>query len=147
MRTTVDIMDPLDRELRAQAARLGITFKDALNRVIAADEPRTSEYKHIVLNDKDRPVIEGTRLKVRGLVAAHQAHGWSAEELAWQFQGITLAQVHGALAYYYDHQAEIDEDNRRVGEFVEEFRKRQQNDPVVQGLAQRMRELKASRTR
>ncbi len=29
-------MDPLDRELREQAARLGITFKDALNRVIAA---------------------------------------------------------------------------------------------------------------
>ncbi len=108
---------------------------------------RTTEYKHIVLNDKDCPVIEGTRLKVRDLVAAHLAHGWSAEELAWQFQGITLAQVHGALTYYYDHQAEIDADNRRVSDFVEEQRKLQENDPVVQGLAQRMRELKASRTR
>lgn len=36
MRTTVDIQDSLDRELREQAARLGITFKEALNRVVAA---------------------------------------------------------------------------------------------------------------
>ncbi len=36
MRTTVDIQDSLDSELRQQAARLGITFKEALNRVIAA---------------------------------------------------------------------------------------------------------------
>jgi hypothetical protein len=36
MRSTVDILDVLDRELREKAARLGLSFKDALNRVIAA---------------------------------------------------------------------------------------------------------------
>lgn len=36
MRTTVDISNSLDEELRRRAAKLGISFKDALNRVIAA---------------------------------------------------------------------------------------------------------------
>jgi hypothetical protein len=36
MRSTVDIADALDRELRKRAARLGLSFKEALNRVIAA---------------------------------------------------------------------------------------------------------------
>lgn len=39
MRTTVDIIDPLDEQLRARAAELGITFREALNRVIAAGLP------------------------------------------------------------------------------------------------------------
>lgn len=102
---------------------------------------RTSEYKHIVLDSKDRPVIQGTRLKVRDLVRAHQAHGWSADELAWQFQGITLAQVHGALTYYYDHQAEIDADIRRVRESEREFEEKQKDVPVVK----KIRKLLASR--
>jgi hypothetical protein len=40
MRTTVDILDSLDQQLRERAARLGISFKEALNRVIAAGLPQ-----------------------------------------------------------------------------------------------------------
>jgi len=36
MRTTVDIHDSLDQELRRKAEKLGISYKEALNRVIAA---------------------------------------------------------------------------------------------------------------
>lgn len=39
MRTTVDIANALDEELRHKAAQLGISFKEALNRVIAAGLP------------------------------------------------------------------------------------------------------------
>jgi hypothetical protein len=39
MRTTVDIDDNLDQELRGHAAALGIPYKEALNRVIAAGLP------------------------------------------------------------------------------------------------------------
>ncbi|GMU58211.1 MAG: hypothetical protein AMXMBFR33_73570 [Candidatus Xenobia bacterium] len=95
---------------------------------------RTSEYKHIVLDGQDRPVIQGTRLKVRDLVRAHLAHGWSADELAWQFQGVTLAQVHGALSYYFDHQVEIDADILSAREFEREMEAEQQDDPVAQKL-------------
>lgn len=39
MRTTVDIFKPLDDELRRCAAELGISYREALNRVIAAGLP------------------------------------------------------------------------------------------------------------
>jgi hypothetical protein len=39
MRTTVDIPDPLDEQLRTKARDLGITFREALTRAIAAGLP------------------------------------------------------------------------------------------------------------
>lgn len=96
---------------------------------------RTSEYKHIAFDDRGRPTVEGTGMRVLDLVMAHQAHGWSAEEMAWQFQGLSLAQVHGALTYYYDHQAEMDGETRRHIQEDEEARREQaQTNPLVQKL-------------
>jgi uncharacterized protein (DUF433 family) len=42
-------------------------------------------------------------MKVVKLVTAQMAHGWSPEELVFQFPFLTLGQVHSALAYYWDH--------------------------------------------
>ncbi len=105
---------------------------------------RTSEYKHIALDDKGRPVPSGMpRFKVRDLVMAYLAYQGTAEELAREYDGLTPAQVHGALTYYHDHQAEIDTDIQRVRELDEEIDRRQQDDPVIQKL----KKLKASRSR
>ncbi len=102
---------------------------------------RASEYKHIVLDDRGRAIIEGTRMKVLDLVMAQQAHGWSAEEIAWQFQALTLAQVHGALSYYYDHQAEMDAEIRsHIAEDEQARQEQARTNPLVQKLlAQRRR--------
>lgn len=105
---------------------------------------KTSEYKHIAINDEGQPVVaEMPRLKVRDLVMSHQAHGWSADELVWQFQGLTPAQAHGALSYYYDHQDEIDAAIREVEEWDQEWDEQHKDDPLVQKLAK----FKASRQR
>jgi uncharacterized protein (DUF433 family) len=72
--------------------------------------PQPSEYRHIVLNDAGQACIEGTRYKVRMLVAEQLVHGWSPWELQWQHEDLTMAEIHAALAYYYDHKAEIDAD-------------------------------------
>lgn len=54
-----------------------------------------------------RPIIAGTTLMVQD-VATHKLYrNYTPEELAEQLQ-ISLAQVYAALAYYYDHQGEID---------------------------------------
>jgi len=45
MRTTVDILEPLDEQLRLTAAQLGITFREALNRAIAAGLPTLRQEK------------------------------------------------------------------------------------------------------
>ena len=67
-----------------------------------------TDYEHIILNDDDLPVIEGTNMKVIELILDHLAYGWSPEELKFQHNYLTLGQIHSALAYYWDHQDEMD---------------------------------------
>ena len=70
-------------------------------------------YQHIVLNQHDVPTIAGTTMKVVELVLDHKAYGWSPEELQFQHPHLTLGQIYSALAYYADHQDELDEDIER----------------------------------
>ena len=65
-------------------------------------------YRHIGLDEKKGPVIEGTRYKVVHLIEERLSHGWSAEELQFQHPDLTLGQIHSALAYYEDHREELD---------------------------------------
>jgi len=36
--------------------------------------------------------------------------GMTPEELAAEFRHLSLAQIHDALSYYYDHQGDVDRD-------------------------------------
>lgn len=67
-------------------------------------------YEHIVLVNEKVPVISGTDMKVIELVLDKLAYGWSPEELHFQHPGLTLGQIHSALAYYWDHQEELEQD-------------------------------------
>jgi len=51
--------------------------------------------------------IAGTGVKVVMLVMQHLAYRWDAEELQRQYPHLSLGQVHSALAYYYDHENEL----------------------------------------
>jgi uncharacterized protein (DUF433 family) len=59
-----------------------------------------------------RACIEGHRIRVADIVAWHERRGYSPDEVVALFPGLTLGDVHAALAYYFDHQAEIDDDLR-----------------------------------
>lgn len=59
-----------------------------------------------------RPCIAGTGLRVTDLVIAHLFHNRAPEELASDYE-LPMAHVHAALAYYYQHKAELDEDIRQ----------------------------------
>ena len=63
-----------------------------------------------------RPVIAGTGICVSDIVAYH-LHGdkLSPEQIAAAYR-LSLGQVHAALAYYYLHQAEIDQEMRHNAE-------------------------------
>jgi uncharacterized protein (DUF433 family) len=54
-----------------------------------------------------QPVVAGTGLRVADVVIAMTFHDRAPDEIA-QWYGLTLAQVHAALAYYYDHKDAID---------------------------------------
>jgi uncharacterized protein (DUF433 family) len=60
-----------------------------------------------------RACIAGHRIRVMDIVVWHEMRGYCADEVVDMFPGITLADVHAALAYYFDHREEIDADFRR----------------------------------
>jgi uncharacterized protein (DUF433 family) len=59
-----------------------------------------------------RACIAGHRIRVLDIVVLHEMRGLSAAEIAFQYPGITVADVHAALAYYFDHHDEIQADFR-----------------------------------
>jgi uncharacterized protein (DUF433 family) len=67
-------------------------------------------YPHVVRRPGvvgGRPRIAGTRLPVWQIANAVRM-GDTVDDLLAAHPGITAAAVHSALAYYWDHQAEID---------------------------------------
>jgi uncharacterized protein (DUF433 family) len=52
--------------------------------------------------------IGGTKIKVTEIVLDKIAYGWSPEEIHFQHPHLSLAQIHGALTYYYENQPELD---------------------------------------
>jgi uncharacterized protein (DUF433 family) len=74
---------------------------------------QTTEYKYINLGEDGVPYIAGSTMKVVELVTSHLTYGWSPAELHFQYPHISLSQIHSALAYYWDHQAEVEADMQR----------------------------------
>ena len=80
-------------------------------------------YEHVQIDADGIPIISGTTMKVVELVMAQMAYGWSPEELHFQHPYLTLGQIHSALAYYWDHQEELDADIERRWRYAEEARR------------------------
>ena len=78
-----------------------------------AIQPPRIMHPHVGLNDAicgGSPVIAGTRFPVRSVVFYVLRLGLAPEELVERFPHPTLAQVHDALAYYYDNRQEVEAD-------------------------------------
>ena len=52
------------------------------------------------------------RVRVAQIVMDYLAHGWSVDEMCRQYPHLTPAEVHAAMAYYFDHQQQLDEEIR-----------------------------------
>jgi len=72
--------------------------------------------------------IAGHRVRVLDVVVWHEHQGMRPDEIVSQFPTITLADVHAALAYYFDHIEEIQQEMREERAFVEECRR---NNPSL----------------
>ncbi len=93
-----------------------------------------TRYQHVVLDEQGIPLIEGTTMKVIELVIEKIAYGWSPEELRLQHPYLSLGQIYSALAYYSDHQDELDADIERRMKQVEEWRKTNVPSPLEKRL-------------
>ncbi|MEA5471604.1 MULTISPECIES: DUF433 domain-containing protein [unclassified Spirulina] len=68
----------------------------------------TTAFKYIELNDRDRAIISGTRMKVVELISAIKAYNWTPEELANQYPHLQMSQIYSALAYYWEYKEQCD---------------------------------------
>ena len=74
------------------------------------------------------------RIRVAQIVIDHLNHGWSADEICIHYPHLKLAEVHSALAYYFDHQPEIDAEIEQEQRGIEESRKQAGRTPVESRL-------------
>lgn len=69
-----------------------------------------------------RPRIAGHRIRVQDVATWHDSLGLTPEEIVARHPGVGLADVHAALAYYYDHLEEIRRDIEADRTFAEAVR-------------------------
>jgi uncharacterized protein (DUF433 family) len=66
-------------------------------------------YPHIVKSNGAAACLEShPRTRVAMIVMDYLARGLGPEDLVRHYPYLKLAEVHAAMAYYHDHQAEID---------------------------------------
>jgi uncharacterized protein (DUF433 family) len=70
-----------------------------------------------------RACIAGHRVCVFDVVILREQNGSSPDEIVSHVPSITLADVHAALSYYYDHREEIQEEIRAERALAEEVRR------------------------
>ena len=69
-----------------------------------------------------KPRIAGRRISVQNIVIWHERLDKSVDEISTEY-GLSLAEIHAALSYYFDHQDDINTNIREDEAFVEALRK------------------------
>jgi uncharacterized protein (DUF433 family) len=83
-----------------------------------------------------KPRVAGHRIRVQDVAIWHERLGYSIEEIIAHYPQLTLAEVHAALAYYYDHRDEIQHDIAEAEALVERM-KREIPSKLREKLSQR----------
>jgi len=80
----------------------------------ARRNPMTATFAtQIELDNRGIAWIGGTKVKIIEVVLDKVAYGSSPEEIHFQHPNLSLAQIHGALTYYYENQDKVDEQIKR----------------------------------
>ncbi len=62
---------------------------------------------HIWIDAEGQAWIDRTNIPVVDVVMEHLVYGYPPEEMYYQHPQLSRAQIHAALAYYFDHQTEL----------------------------------------
>lgn len=69
-----------------------------------------------------KPRIAGHRIRVQDVYVLHEFKGLTPDAIVQAFPGITLADVHAALAYFWDHREDIQRQMREDEAFADSLR-------------------------
>jgi uncharacterized protein (DUF433 family) len=100
-------------------------------------ELKPSGMAHILLDDRGRGWIEGTRVRVDQVVAdVIGPEKMTPERVIEEYpdSGLTLENIAAAMAWYRDHQAEMDDQFARELAMVEAAREDQRKRPQFQKI-------------
>ena len=89
---------------------------------------------HIEIDAQGVAWITGTNIKVIEVVLDKLAYGWSPEETHFQHPNLSLAQIHAALAYYYENQERLDAEIERRRREVEALTAESADSPLRKKL-------------
>jgi hypothetical protein len=92
-------------------------------------------YPHIVKESAEPARLEShPRTRVALIVMDYLARGLSPEEIARHYPYLKLAEIHSAMAYYYDHQDEIDTEIQAELDQIENEASSRPRSPIWQKL-------------
>jgi uncharacterized protein (DUF433 family) len=102
-------------------------------------EMSIASINHIWLDSRNVAWIDQSNIKVIEIALERMAHGSSVEEIVEQHGGLlSLAQVHAALSYYYDHEAELDAEIECQLTVTDQLRRKSLSSPGRLKLATKM---------
>ncbi len=93
---------------------------------------------HVRLDKSGVAWIDDTNVKVVELIGEHLAHGEGPAELHLQHPHLSLAQIHSAFAYYFDHREAIESEIERRQRAAETLRGKATNQPTRKKLLERL---------
>jgi Protein of unknown function (DUF433) len=71
------------------------------------------------------------RVRVAQIVMDYVAYGWSPDEMCRQHPYLQPAEAHAAMAYYFDHQDEIDHEIQTEWQRAQQDRSQSAGSPFV----------------
>lgn len=83
---------------------------------------------------QDRAFITGTRVRVQDIYVDSEVLGKSPEEIVTALPHLTLAQVHAALSYYFDHREQIVDELRQDEQFAAVMKRQSGPGPLESKL-------------
>lgn len=104
----------------------------------------TGDASHIVLDEQGRAFILGTKMRVSMIWIDYHHNGHSPEQIVDSYPHLTLAQVHAALSYYYDHSATVDVEIAEGLRYADEMRANFEDRPGHQAFMEKVRRYRES---
>jgi uncharacterized protein (DUF433 family) len=96
---------------------------------------RPTPTAHIFLDERGSAWIDETNVKVIEVVLDKLAYGLSPEQIFEEHSHyLSMAQIHAALAYYYDHQAALDAEIDRQRQEADALRSASLDSPIRRKL-------------
>src|SRR5205085_1417594 len=95
----------------------------------------------IEIDDGGVAWVAGANTKIKEIVLDKLAYGWSPEEMHFQHPHLSMAQIHAALAYYYENQDKFDDEIRRDLEEVDQLHSQSESS----ALRSRLRSIRQTR--